>query len=67
MLLLVALFLIMFNIHQDNESGKAADFVMAELKENIKDNSENYTTPLAEEETEAQNEEIAVETLIEID
>lgn len=70
MLLFVALFLIMFNIHQDNESGEAADLILAELKENIKDNSENYTTPLAEEETEvqeAQKEEIPVETLIEID
>lgn len=66
MLLLVALFLIVFNIRQDNESGEAAGLVMAELKENIQDNSENYTAPLAEEETEAQMEEIPVETLIEI-
>lgn len=68
MLLFVALFLIMFNIHQDNESGEAADLVMEELKENIEDNSENI--PLAEEteeETEPQNEENPTETLIEID
>ncbi len=67
MLLFVALFLIMFNIHQDNESGEAADLVMVELRENIKDNSENYTAPPAEDETEAHKEETPVETLIEID
>ncbi|MDE7364263.1 MAG: sortase [Ruminococcus sp.] len=66
MLLFVALFLIVFNIHQDNESGESANLVMGELKENIKEMSENYTVPL-EEETETQNEEIPVETLIEID
>ena len=67
MLLFVALFLIMFNIHQDNESGEAADFVMVELKENIRDNSENYTAPPSEEKTEVLKDESPMETLIEID
>lgn len=67
MLLFVALFLIMFNIRQDKESGEAADIVMSELKENIRDNSENYTDPLIQEETDAVKEETPVETLIEID
>lgn len=73
MLLLVALFLILFNIHQDNESGEAADLIMSELKESIMDNSENYTAPITEEtvtdneETETPEEENPSETLIEID
>lgn len=64
MLLLVALFLIVFNIHQDREGGEAADLVMTELKENIRDNSEISTAPPVKEET---HEEIPMETLIEID
>lgn len=67
MLLLAALFLIMSNVHQDNESGEIADHVMVELKETIMDNSENHTEPPEEEEPEVKEEESAEETLIEID
>lgn len=67
MLLLAALFLIMSNIHQDNESGEIADQVMVELKETIRDNSENHTDPPEEEDSEIKEEEAVEETLIEID
>lgn len=68
MLLFVALFLILFNIHQDNESGEAAGLVMSELKESIMDNSENHTAPLTEETvTDNEETETPVETLIKID
>lgn len=70
MLLLVALFLIVFNIQQDKESGEAADTVMAELKEDIRDNSENHsdevTAPASLDVTAAIKEELSDETLIEI-
>lgn len=70
MLLLVALFLIVFNIQQDKESGEAADTVMAELKEDIRDNSENHidevTAPASFDVTAAIKEELSDETLIEI-